>query len=214
MVKPKAAGKDFTVEHKPTRRKTLPPINVEEVKRRVAPLIATVPSHTPVAEIIPPGKLETGFQFVEAVDRLTDHGEAAFVEAGRLLNQAKEALGHGRFMAEVETRVKVGQRRANMLMAAAEVIDSGMIPAGQAPSGYSVLAAMKPILEIGVDRAAEANILRPDVTRQEVATFVRQARPPRRETDPRKRLEAELRRLNETAERIERRREEIRRLLA
>lgn len=141
-------------------------------------------------------ELVTRDEFAGEIRRLWDRAQDQFIAIGRYLEQAKEKLPYGEFEEMVERDLPFSSSVARRLRTATAMIDSGEVSAEALPSSYSVVYELASMTPEERGRAAEAGLVRPDVTRKELVTFKRSLRNPAE--DPNRSVEA-----NEENERLQ-----------
>ena len=111
-------------------------------------------------------------EYVEEIDKLWSEAQDKFLSIGRYLVQAKLQLPHGQFEDMVATQLPFGKNVAYQLRCVALAVEQDRLDASTLPRSYNNafrLAQMKsPLLE----RAREAKLIRPDVTRREIDDFL------------------------------------------
>lgn len=154
-----------------------------------------------IAQAVVP--LETRAQYVQTIAGLWGTAQNAFVEIGRHLNNAKVRIAHGEFMAMIDAELPFGDRVANKLMAVARAIDDAVFPAERLPNSYSTIYELIMLPEDGRHAAMRENVVRPDVTREEILSFKRRWRTKDRSEPDSSALRKRLRKLLADRERLD-----------
>lgn len=126
----------------------------------------------------PPAKLCTRAEFAGEIGRLWREANNSFVEAGRRLNEAKEALGHGEFMSMVAADLPFSHSVANRLMRVSAALDAPEppVPIELLPPSYATVYEVVSLTSAEQKRAIAEGIIRPDMRREDVAAFKRRVR--------------------------------------
>lgn len=172
-------GRDFEVQHKPVQRskKDISLMDPAELKRQLAPLAERLPPARPSLEPeTPPAKLLTRENFAEEIGHLWRRAQDDFVIIGRRLNEAKEALEHGQFMAMLSADLPFSYAVANKLMKVSAAIDSRLLPVERLPPSYATLYEVLTLTPDERQQALQQNVLRPDMRRQDLVAFKRRLR--------------------------------------
>lgn len=173
------------VVRKPKRRTfAAEPIDVEAVRAKVASFAQQLPSQSaPEPDILPPARTDeparellTSEDFTEAIARLWTAANESFVAIGRMLNEAKEKLPRGEFMAMTAARLPFSHGVANKLMSVAKAIDEGVLPVERLPPSYSTVYEFLSLTPPEREQAEAEGLIRPDVPRQEVLDFKKRIR--------------------------------------
>jgi Protein of unknown function (DUF3102) len=120
--------------------------------------------------------LKTVDDYAAVIGTLFREAEERFVQIGTFLEEAKAKLQHGEFQRLISSRLPFGSRTAQMMMAAARAITSGMIPSGIVPPSYSVVYQITTLTEAEREQAVEEGVIRPNMRREDVAAFKRRIR--------------------------------------
>lgn len=115
-------------------------------------------------------------QYAVKIEELWSAAQDNFIDIGRYLTQAKSKLSHGEFLPMIETSLPFGPRVANRLMAVADGIDNRLLPTDRLPNSYSTVYELVQMRPDERAAALRENIVRPDVTREEVLAFKRRFR--------------------------------------
>jgi hypothetical protein len=147
-------------------------------------------------------------EFANEICQLWSLAQQQFIAIGRYLEQAKHKLPHGEYEAMVERDLPFDASIARRLRTVVQFIDSGAVPIGQLPPSYSVLYELASMTPDERERADEAKLDRPDVTRKELVIFKRRLRTsisdPESSQDNHAELQARLERLRAERARIDR----------
>ena len=113
--------------------------------------------------------------YVEAIGRLWNRAQSAFLDIGRLLIRAKNTLPHGDYVQAVESRLPFTSRTAYQLREAArwalEMERQEAVELSRLPSSYSTIYLLS-ILDPPTFKAAEnEGIVRPDLKRAELIAW-------------------------------------------
>jgi hypothetical protein len=113
--------------------------------------------------------------YVDAIGRLWNRAQSAFLDIGRLLIRAKETLPHGDYISSVEDRLPFASRTAYQLREAArwalEMERRKTITLDKLPSSYSTIYLLS-TLDVPTYEAAEhEGIVRPDLKRAELIAW-------------------------------------------
>lgn len=111
-------------------------------------------------------------EYVEEIGKLWGEAQEKFLIIGRYLLQAKLTLPYGQFETMVATQLPFGKNIAYQLRCIAHAVDQERLGLAEVPRSYSNafrLAQLKPSL---LERAREAKLVRPDVTRREIDEFL------------------------------------------
>lgn len=122
--------------------------------------------------------LETEEEFIETIERLWRDAQGAFLTIGRYLIQAQSKLGmeEKTFKGFVESKLPFGYQTAYQLCKVAAAIDGHVLAIEEVPPSYATVylfATMEPE-DLAEARSMAPPLLRPNVTRKEVAEFKRQ----------------------------------------
>jgi len=113
--------------------------------------------------------------YVDEIGRLWSRAQAAFLEIGKLLIRAKEALPHGEYMASVEMRLPFSSRTAYQLREAArwvfEMHRRQIIALDRLPNSYSTIYLLSTLEPSILDAAEGEGIIRPDLRRAELIAW-------------------------------------------
>lgn len=167
--------------------------------------LPTVNPRRKTAEILGP-EPQTVDEFASVIGSLYREAEERFVLIGSFLEQAKAKLAHGEFQGLVTSRLPFGPRTAQMMMAAAKAIRSGVLPQEIAPPSYSIVYQITTLTERERERALAEGVIRPDMRRQDLDKFKKRVRSdqPREPESRRASLERERDRLQRRLAEIER----------
>lgn len=116
--------------------------------------------------------------YAEVIGTLFREAEERFVQIGTFLEEAKAKLQHGEFQELISSRLPFGPRAAQMMMAAAKAIKSGMIPLDIVPPSYSVVYQITTLTDTERQQAVEEGVIRSDMHREDIAAFKKRVRTP------------------------------------
>lgn len=116
--------------------------------------------------------------YAEVIGTLFHEAEERFVQIGMFLEEAKAKLQHGEFQELISSRLPFGPRAAQMMMAAAKAIKSGMIPLDIVPPSYSVVYQITTLTDTERQQAVEEGVIRSDMRRKDIAAFKKRVRTP------------------------------------
>ena len=116
--------------------------------------------------------------YAEVIGTLFREAEERFVQIGTFLEEAKAKLQHGEFQELISSRLPFGPRAAQMMMAAAKAIKSGMIPLDIVPPSYSVVYQITTLTDTERQQAVEEGVIRSDMRREDIAAFKKRVRTP------------------------------------
>jgi hypothetical protein len=150
--------------------------------------------------------------YVAEISRLWQRAQGAFLDIGRLLIRAKEALPHGEYTAAVEAQLPFSARTAYQLREAArwalEMDRRQSIPIARLPGSYSTIYLLSTFDPPTLEEAESQGLIRPELRRAELVAW-RRGRGG--EPDNRRALEAKRLKLRREKERLE---DELRRIEA
>lgn len=113
--------------------------------------------------------------YVEAIGRLWNRAQTAFLDIGRLLIRAKETLPHGEYVGAVEQRLPFAARTAYQLREAArwaiEMDRRKTIALERLPSSYSTIYLLSTLDPPTLEAAEADGIVRPDLRRAELISW-------------------------------------------
>jgi hypothetical protein len=113
--------------------------------------------------------------YVEAIGRLWNRAQTAFLDIGRLLIRAKETLPHGEYIAAVEERLPFASRTAYQLREAArwalEMDKRQTIALERLPSSYSTIYLLSTLDPLTLEAAEADGMVRPDLRRAELISW-------------------------------------------
>jgi len=144
--------------------------------------------------------------YVAEISRLWSRAQGAFLEIGRLLIRAKEALPHGEYVAAVEAELPFSARTAYQLREAARWAMGGVVPVERLPGSYSTIYLLSTLEPPLLQQAKQDGLIRPELKRAELIEWRRRRAGGQ---DPRAEMQARLERLRRERARIE---EEMRQL--
>lgn len=121
-------------------------------------------------------ELSSRTDFIREIGRLWRESQARFLTIGRYLVQARSKLPHGEYQAMVERDLPFGIHVAYQLRAVAEAIDGGRLSEVEVPPSYSVVYQIATLTESELQTARELGMIRPELTRREIAAFKRNVR--------------------------------------
>lgn len=115
--------------------------------------------------------LTTREDFAADIRREWTNALEATVAVGRRLNEAKESLQHGDYQAMVENDLPFSTATARKLREIAAFVDRDQVPLDKLPEAMSTLYAIATLPDETRQQALEQGVIRPDVTRAEVAAL-------------------------------------------
>jgi hypothetical protein len=149
-----------------------------------------------------PPLCETREDYRREIENLWRRSQENFIQIGRYLNEAREKLPHGEFEEMIRHDLPFSPSVARQIRAAAELVDSGELPADLLPKSYSTVYQLSSLTPIERQKAVEEGLVKPDIRREDIMQFKRQIRLPP-EVDQTTALRARLERLHEERRRIE-----------
>ena len=111
-------------------------------------------------------------EFVAEIEKLWGEAQEKFLTIGRYLVQAKRQLRHGEFEQMVATQLPFGKNVAYQLRIVAMAIEQNRLEERELPRSYSNAFRLAQMNEFVLSRARAGNLVRPDVTRREIAEFL------------------------------------------
>lgn len=111
--------------------------------------------------------------YTEEIGRLWSEAQDKFLKIGRYLVKAKELLPHGSYEAMVVDELPFGRHVAWQLRTVAMAVDGGRLIEDDLPNSYATAFKLASLDDDVLKRAKVENIIRPNVTRAEVVSFVR-----------------------------------------
>jgi hypothetical protein len=120
--------------------------------------------------------LETKSDFIEEIRRLWGDAQKRILAIGRYLNAAKTKLPHGEFELMIARELPFSRQTAFYLRTAAAAIDEGRLTEEEAPNSYATLYQLATLDDAYLALARQRNLVRSDVTREEVLAFKRSLR--------------------------------------
>jgi hypothetical protein len=120
--------------------------------------------------------LETKSDFIEEIRRLWDDAQKRFLAIGRYLNAAKEKLPHGEFELMIASELPFSRQAAFYLRTAAAAIDEGRLTEEEVPNSYATVYQLATLNDEYLALARQRNLVRSNVTREEVLAFKRSLR--------------------------------------
>jgi hypothetical protein len=115
-------------------------------------------------------------QFAGEISKLWADVQHRFVQIGRYLTQAKQALPHGEYLEMIERDLPFSRFVAHQLRAVAEAIDTGVVPVERLPNNYSTIYQVVTLSPEERTQALETNIIRPEMRRADLVEFKRRLR--------------------------------------
>ncbi|MBK1662040.1 hypothetical protein [Paracraurococcus ruber] len=176
-------------------------------RRRTEP-VSALPEHTePTRHRILSNTVrncESPQEFVAEIEKLWGEAQEKFLTIGRYLVQAKNRLRHGEFELMVATQLPFGKNVAYQLRIVALAVEQNRLEERELPRSYSNAFRLAQMSEAVLSRARAGNLVRPDVTRREIAEFVSiiTAEAERQEPDD-ARVAREIRRLRQRVATLE-----------
>lgn len=160
--------------------------------------------------------------YAEEIARLWSEAQDRFLKIGRYLVRAKEALPHGSFEAMIADELPFGRHVAWQLRTVATAVDGGRLIEDELPNSYATAFKLATLDDEILERAKAENVVRPNVTRAEVTSFVRRVAGEKnfqsdlnsQLLDERRTLELKLKRLFAEQEAMQARLTEIKRTLS
>jgi hypothetical protein len=107
-------------------------------------------------------------EFVSEISRLWSRAQGAFLEIGRLLIRAKEALPHGEYTTAVEAELPFSSRTAYQLREAARWAMGGPVPVERLPGSYSTIYLLSTLEPPVLEAAEKDGLIRPELKRAEL----------------------------------------------
>ena len=147
--------------------------------------------------------------YVEAISRLWNRAQTAFLDIGRLLIRAKETLPHGEYTAAVEGRLPFAARTAYQLREAArwalEMDRRQTITLDRLPGSYSTIYLLSTLDPSTLEQLEAEGMVRPELRRAELIAWRKQGGGQGQQSlqDRREKLLRERARLDEELRRIE-----------
>ncbi len=111
--------------------------------------------------------------YADEISRLWSEAQDRFLKIGRYLVRAKAALPHGSFEAMIADELPFGRHVAWQLRTVATAVDGGRLVEDDLPNSYATAFKLASLDDELLDRAKAENVVRPNVTRAEVTSFVR-----------------------------------------
>jgi hypothetical protein len=111
--------------------------------------------------------------YADEISRLWSEAQDRFLKIGRYLVRAKERLPHGSFEAMVAAELPCGRHVAWQLRTIAMAVDGGRLEEDHLPNSYGTAFKLAQLDDDVLALAKAQNVVRPSVTRAEVAEFVR-----------------------------------------
>jgi hypothetical protein len=111
--------------------------------------------------------------YASEISRLWSEAQDRFLKIGRYLVRAKAALPHGSFEAMIADELPFGRHVAWQLRTVATAVDGGRLVEDELPNSYATAFKLASLDDDVLDRAKAENVVRPNVTRAEVTSFVR-----------------------------------------
>lgn len=119
-------------------------------------------------------------EFVVEINRLWSRAQGAFLDIGRLLIRAKEALPHGDYVVAVEAQLPFSARTAYQLREAArwaiEMDRIRAVPLTHMPGSYSTIYLLSTLDGSSLEEAKKVGLIRPELKRAELIAWRRQRR--------------------------------------
>lgn len=150
---------------------SLPRFDEDEFKRTLAPLTGHLPSTQPVVT-----ELRTLDDFASQIGRLWRESHERFIQIGEYLEQAKDRLQHGEFIAMIDSRLPFGRKTVHQLMTAAKAIKTGIVPPDLAPPSYSTVYLITTLPKEERQKAISEGVIRPNMRRADLVAFKRARR--------------------------------------
>ena len=138
--------------------------------------------------------------YVQEIGKLWTEANDRFLSIGRYLARAKERLPHGAFEAMIAADLPFGKHVARQFRMIAAAVDGGRVEEDELPQSYTTAYKLIEMKDDVFARARREGLIRPDVTRRDVAVFMR-------------RLDEEAQGLRAPEERLEMERDVLRRRL-
>lgn len=136
----------------------------------------------PFVEAIP--EPETAAEFAARIKACLSRTVQAFVEIGRLLNEAKKKLEHGDFQNMVERELPFGPRHARRFMAiAADARITNRTHESVLPPAVNTLAELTKLDDATFDARIADGTICPDMERRDIAGIIKRERRATRERD-------------------------------
>jgi hypothetical protein len=113
--------------------------------------------------------------YVSEINRLWGRAQTAFLDIGKLLIRAKDALPHGDYIAAVEARLPFSSRTAYQLREAArwalEMDRRRQITLDQLPGSYSTIYLLSTLDPPTLEAATSEGVVRPELRRAELVAW-------------------------------------------
>ncbi|SDD96684.1 DUF3102 domain-containing protein [Belnapia rosea] len=109
--------------------------------------------------------------FVSEIGKLWEEAQAKFLTIGRYLVQAKQRLPHGEFESMIASQLPFGRSVAYQLRMVAQAVEQRRIAEDDLPRSYTNAYKLALLDDGALRRAHDANVVRPNVTRRELADF-------------------------------------------
>lgn len=141
--------------------------------------------------------------YIEEIGKLWADAQKKFLLIGIYLKAAKEKLEHGEFEAMIEAELPFGKNVAHRLRKVADAVIEGRLEEKEIPANWSTVYELAALTDQQLTMARERNLVRPDVSRDEVRAFKRLLLPTRLVTDRRGDLERRREKLRAEMERLQ-----------
>lgn len=112
-------------------------------------------------------------EYVTEITRLWREANDKFIAIGRYLMQAKQTLPHGEYQPMVERELPFKPQTARMIVSATKAIIDNVLPVDRLPPSYSTVYLLTTLSDEDRAAAEQQGLIRPDVRREEVASFKR-----------------------------------------
>jgi hypothetical protein len=146
--------------------------------------------------------------YASEISRLWSEAQDRFLKIGRYLVRAKAALPHGSFEAMIADELPFGRHVAWQLRTVATAVDGGRLVEDELPNSYATAFKLASLDDDVLDRAKAENVVRPNVTRAEVTSFVRRVVGERQfKSEPKSEIATERRELERKLKKLDAERE-------
>ena len=109
--------------------------------------------------------------YIETISDLWSAAQKNFVQIGRYLIAAKERLPHGHYETMIAEELPFSRANANMFRTIAEAIDNKKVEERQLPRDITAAYHVVTLNDVGLAKAAEQGMLRPETKRTQVLQF-------------------------------------------
>ena len=113
--------------------------------------------------------------YIGEIGKLWKEAQERFLTIGRYLARAKDRLPHGAFEAMVADELPFGKHVAWQLRTVAAAVDGGRIDEEDLPRSYTTAYKLAQLDDERLARAKREGLVRSDVTRDDIARFLRRS---------------------------------------